>query len=65
VLSGCFNLNVNLFANNVVVGNTIAVLGGTAVWAGGATCNVAGVQAQWGCVRISMYRLTKKLARRD
>lgn len=50
VLSGCYNLNVNLFANNVVVGNTIAVLGGTGVWAGGTTCNVAGAQAQWGCV---------------
>ena len=47
-LSGVYNLNVNLFANNVVVGNTLAVLGGTAVWAGGATCNVAGAQAQWG-----------------
>ena len=47
-LSGVYNLNVNLFAHNVVVGNTLAVMGGTAVWAGGATCNVAGAQAQWG-----------------
>jgi len=47
-LSGVYNQNVNLFANNVVVGNTLAVLGGTAVWSGGATCNVAGAQAQWG-----------------
>lgn len=48
VLSGCYNLNGNLFANNVVAGNVLAVLGGTAVWAGGTLANVAGAQAQWG-----------------
>jgi len=47
-LSGVYNMNANLFGNNVVVGNTLAVLGGTAVWAGGATCNVAGAQSAWG-----------------
>lgn len=45
-----YNLNVNLFANNVIVGNVMAVLGGTASWVGGTLCNVAGAQAQWGYV---------------
>lgn len=50
-LSGVYNLNVNLFANNVILGNILAVLGGTAVWAGGAGCHATGVQAQWGAGR--------------
>lgn len=31
VLTGVYNLNVNLFANNAVAGNTLAVLGGTGI----------------------------------
>ena len=46
-LSGVYSLNANLFAHNVIVGNVLAVMGGTAVWAGGGLCNVNGVQAQW------------------
>ena len=59
VLSGVYNLNVNLFANNVVVGNVFAVLGGTGVWAGGTLCNVAGAQAQWGCVLLCRQRTAR------